>query len=67
MALHPSGLFMLVGFTDKLRLMNLLMDDIRTFKEFTVRACREVIALHHGTTPLQTSTSGTDGKYTSTL
>lgn len=41
-ALHPTGLFMLVGFSDKLRLMNLLIDDIRTFKEFTVRGCREV-------------------------
>ncbi|XP_071953863.1 cilia- and flagella-associated protein 57-like isoform X2 [Antedon mediterranea] len=40
-ALHPSGLFILVGFSDKLRLMNLLIDDIRTFKEFTVRGCRE--------------------------
>ncbi|KAK1165059.1 hypothetical protein AOXY_G13492 [Acipenser oxyrinchus oxyrinchus] len=39
--LHPSGLFILVGFTDKLRLMNLLIDDIRTFREFTVRGCRE--------------------------
>ena len=41
-ALHPSGLFILVGFSDKLRLMNILIDDIRTFKEFTIRGCREV-------------------------
>ncbi|XP_072366701.1 cilia- and flagella-associated protein 57 [Scyliorhinus torazame] len=40
-AIHPSGLYILVGFSDKLRLMNLLIDDIRTFKEFTVRSCRE--------------------------
>uniref|UniRef100_A0A4W4FFW9 EML-like second beta-propeller domain-containing protein n=1 Tax=Electrophorus electricus TaxID=8005 RepID=A0A4W4FFW9_ELEEL len=40
-ALHPSGLFLLVGFSDKMRLMNLLIDDIRTVKEFTVRGCRE--------------------------
>ncbi|XP_058487898.1 cilia- and flagella-associated protein 57 [Solea solea] len=40
-ALHPSGLFILVGFSDKLRLMNLVLDDIRTFKEFNVRGCRE--------------------------
>lgn len=44
-ALHPTGLFILVGFSDKLRLMNLLIDDIRTFKEFTVRSCREVAFL----------------------
>lgn len=41
-ALHPTGLFVLVGFSDKLRLMNLLVDDIRVFQEFTVRSCREV-------------------------
>eukprot|EP00064_Thunnus_orientalis_P003706 superscaffoldBa00000314_g3717 len=47
-ALHPTGLFMLVGFSDKLRLMNLLIDDIRTFKEFTVRGCRECAFSHGG-------------------
>ena len=41
-ALHPTGLYILVGFSDKLRLMNLLIDDIRTFKEFTIKGCREV-------------------------
>ena len=30
-----------VGFSDKLRLMNLLMDDIRPYKEFGIKACRE--------------------------
>jgi len=39
--LHPSGLFVLVGFTDKLRLLNLLIDDIRLFREFPIRNCRE--------------------------
>lgn len=41
-ALHPTGLFVLVGFSDKLRLMNLLMDDIRTAREFPIRGCRGV-------------------------
>ncbi|XP_075770713.1 cilia- and flagella-associated protein 57 isoform X2 [Pelodiscus sinensis] len=40
-SLHPTGHYVLVGFSDKLRLMNLLIDDIRTFKDFTVRGCRE--------------------------
>ncbi|KAI8916406.1 quinon protein alcohol dehydrogenase-like superfamily [Gorgonomyces haynaldii] len=40
-AIHPSGLYILVGFSDKLRLMNLLIDDIRPFREFSVRGCRE--------------------------
>ena len=41
-ALHPSGLFVLVGFSEKLRLMNVLIDDIRPFREFMIRGCREV-------------------------
>ncbi|CAF0728049.1 unnamed protein product [Brachionus calyciflorus] len=40
-ALHPSGLYVLVGFSDKLRLMNILIDDIKQFKEFTIRGCKE--------------------------
>lgn len=40
-ACHPSGLHLLAGFADKLRLLNILMDDIRCFKEFPVKACRE--------------------------
>ncbi|XP_023117095.2 cilia- and flagella-associated protein 57 [Amphiprion ocellaris] len=47
-ALHPTGLFILVGFSDKLRLMNLVIDDIRTFKEFTVRSCQECAFSHGG-------------------
>ncbi|XP_049894725.1 cilia- and flagella-associated protein 57 isoform X1 [Epinephelus moara] len=47
-ALHPTGLFILVGFSDKLRLMTLLINDIRTFKEFTVRNCRECAFSHGG-------------------
>uniref|UniRef100_A0A5F4W0N2 Cilia and flagella associated protein 57 n=1 Tax=Callithrix jacchus TaxID=9483 RepID=A0A5F4W0N2_CALJA len=40
-SLHPSGHFIAVGFADKLRLMNLLLDDIRSFKEYSVRGSRE--------------------------
>ena len=42
-AIHLSGLFLLVGFSEKLRLMNVLIDDIRPFKEIMIRSCREVI------------------------
>ncbi|KAJ1512947.1 Cilia- and flagella-associated protein 57 [Coelomomyces lativittatus] len=47
-ALHPSGLYILVGFSDKLRLMNLLIDDIRSFREFPIRRCRECCFSHGG-------------------
>jgi len=45
-AIHPSGLFVLVGFSEKLRLLNILIDDIRVFKEIAIRGCREV-RYHH--------------------
>ncbi|XP_054836556.1 cilia- and flagella-associated protein 57 [Eublepharis macularius] len=48
LSLHPSGLYVLVGFADKLRLMNLLIDDIRTFKDFTIRGCRECVFSNGG-------------------
>ena len=38
---HPSGLHVLVGFADKLRLCNLLVNDVSAYKEFAVKACRE--------------------------
>jgi hypothetical protein len=41
-ALHPSGLYILVGFNDSLKLMNLLIDDIRPYWSANVRGCREV-------------------------
>ena len=44
--MHPSGLFLLVGFSEKLRIMNILIDDIRTSKEFMIRGCREVWYIH---------------------
>lgn len=37
---HPSGFHLLVGFVDKLRLMNILMDDVRSYKEFPIKSCR---------------------------
>ena len=45
---HPSGLHILAGFADKLRLMNLLMDDIRSYREFPVKGCRECRFSHGG-------------------
>lgn len=41
-ALHPTGLFCLVGFSDKLRFISLLYEDMHVFKDFPVRECREV-------------------------
>uniref|UniRef100_G1NBL2 EML-like second beta-propeller domain-containing protein n=1 Tax=Meleagris gallopavo TaxID=9103 RepID=G1NBL2_MELGA len=40
-ALHPTGLFCLVGFSDKLRFISVLYEDMHVFKDFPVRECRE--------------------------
>ena len=40
-AIHPSGLHLIVGFPDKLRFMNVYGDDIREFKGFNIRSCTE--------------------------
>ncbi|NXW49021.1 CFA57 protein, partial [Nyctiprogne leucopyga] len=40
-SLHPTGLFCLVGFSDKLRFISLLYEDMHVFKEFAVRKCSE--------------------------
>lgn len=39
--MHPSGLHVLVGFHSSVKLMNLLMDDIRPSKEFAIKGCTE--------------------------
>ena len=39
-AIHPAGLYIAAGFADKIRLLNILIDDMRVFQEFAVRECR---------------------------
>ena len=48
-ALHPTGLSVLVGFADKLRLMVVLMDDLR-WEQMSgcTTACKDWGALLHG-------------------
>ena len=40
-AFHPSGLYCLIGFPDKLRLCTILMSDIRLIKELPYKNCIE--------------------------
>lgn len=47
-ALHPSGNNVLVGFSDKLRLFNVLMDDVRQTADLPVKACKECKFSHGG-------------------
>ncbi|XP_030754252.1 cilia- and flagella-associated protein 57 isoform X2 [Sitophilus oryzae] len=39
-ALHPTGLYCVVGFSDKLRYMTIMIDDVITSKEFGIRNCK---------------------------
>eukprot|EP00391_Amoebophrya_sp_Ameob2_P005860 CAMPEP_0178992180 /NCGR_PEP_ID=MMETSP0795-20121207/5960_1 /TAXON_ID=88552 /ORGANISM="Amoebophrya sp., Strain Ameob2" /LENGTH=1181 /DNA_ID=CAMNT_0020684011 /DNA_START=596 /DNA_END=4141 /DNA_ORIENTATION=+ len=48
LSVHPTGFQMIIGFSDKLRAMNILMDDLKTYKELPVKACREVQYSHGG-------------------
>ena len=40
-AFHPSGFHLIIGQSDKLRLMNLLMEDMKTYKDIPIKQCRE--------------------------
>ena len=41
-AFHPSGLHIVVGFTDKLRFMNIIDKKIVPFKDFPLKSCKEI-------------------------
>lgn len=39
-SLHPTGLFAIVGFSDKLRYLVVLIDDFEVMREFPIRNCK---------------------------
>lgn len=41
-AFHPSGFHIVVGFTDKLRFMNIIDKRIVAYKEFALKSCKEI-------------------------
>ncbi len=41
-ALHPSGWHVVIGFADRLKVCNVLMDELRLVKELAIKDCREV-------------------------
>ena len=42
LAFHPSGFHVVVGFTDKVRMMNVFQKTLKTFKEIGIKLCREI-------------------------
>lgn len=47
-ALHPTGLFVAVGFSDQLHLMEILLKSLKTVKSFGFRNCNEIVFSHQG-------------------
>merc|ERR1719199_660328 len=47
-AIHPSGLHVMLGFSDKLRYFNVLIDDLRQFHELPIKGCKCVRFAHGG-------------------
>jgi len=47
-AFHPSGFQLVVGFADKIRMMNILLDDLVTYKEIPLKGCQEIAFTHGG-------------------
>ncbi|XP_076166847.1 testes of unusual size isoform X2 [Ptiloglossa arizonensis] len=47
-SLHPTGLFCLIGFSDKLRFMSILVDNLLPMEEFPIRCCKTVAFSHGG-------------------
>ena len=41
-AIHPSGLHIIVGFQDKIKFLNIFENDLQSFKELSIKNCREL-------------------------
>jgi WD40 repeat protein len=41
-AFHPSGFHLVVGFTDRIRMMNVLQKSLKTYNVIPIKGCREL-------------------------
>lgn len=41
-AFHPSGFHIVVGFAEKIRMMNLFDDSLKEYKSLPIKSCREI-------------------------
>ena len=48
MAFHPAGFQIVVGFYDKIRMMNIFADSIQQYKDLNIKQCREVVFSNGG-------------------
>ena len=42
LAFHPSGLHIIVGFVDKIRMMNVFARNIKSYNEIQIKGCKEI-------------------------
>ena len=47
-AIHPSGFYIIVGFTDKLKLMNVFSSTLKEYHSISIKQCKEVHFSHGG-------------------
>lgn len=47
-AFHPSGFHIVVGFNEKIKLMNVFQDDLIPFADIGIKKCREIVFSHGG-------------------
>ena len=47
-SIHPSGLHVVAGFTDKIRLFNVMLKDLKCFGEINVKECHAIQFSHGG-------------------
>jgi hypothetical protein len=48
LSFHPSGLHLIVSFSDKVRLMNILENELVHFKDLSIKNCYSVKFSHGG-------------------
>ena len=48
LAFHPSGLHIVVGFSDQVRMMNILDRTLVEYKKLPIKECREIVFSHGG-------------------
>ena len=47
-AFHPSGFHLIVGFTDRIRMLNLFKDELKEYNSINIKSCREIKFSHGG-------------------
>lgn len=48
LAMHPTGLFVAIGFSDQLHLMEILLKTLKTIKAYDFPNCDEIVFSHQG-------------------